>query len=151
MDKGSVVEFILFYSSFFGSNIFAFLSGFLILYLDVVVGVFYFIALIFSYLITVIIRLLYYKPRPKKIENKGFMTRISESSFPSAHIQRAILIAYYLFVLYPFSLLFSIFFVVLVGVSRVFKERHYSIDVYGGVFVILVILVFVELFRFFLF
>lgn len=48
-------------------------------------------ALIIAYAITILIRSVYYKPRPNEEEHTTFLKKLEASSFPSLHSMRAII------------------------------------------------------------
>ncbi len=92
--------------------------------------------LIIIYLVSLIIRIFYFKPRPKKREYKNFIEKIDASSFPSIHAARATFI--FLFLLMNFLKSFYLIFLVLiltllVFYSRIYLKKHYLIDVLGGI------------------
>ncbi|MEK6809115.1 MAG: phosphatase PAP2 family protein [Nanoarchaeota archaeon] len=87
--------------------------------------------------IVIVIRLFYFKPRPKKKDYSGLLEKIDASSFPSLHSARIVFLA----------LIFSVHFAdiyltilctivaALVSYSRIYLRKHYLIDVVGGIVV----------------
>lgn len=85
----------------------------------------------------VLIRLFYFKPRPRKEKYTNFIERIDASSFPSLHAARIVFLA----------ILFSVHFAnqyltilcsvtaALVSYSRIYLRKHDWIDVVGGIIV----------------
>ena len=140
----NIMSLIIKYSSFFGSSIFSIIFGILTLYVEIYTGLFYFTVLFFIYLITAIIRYFYYKPRPDNLSKKNYtlLQSLSESSFPSAHIQRVMLISYTLILLNIWFIFIGLVISLLVAYSRIFNKRHYWIDVFGGGVIVLILLVF---------
>lgn len=95
-----------------------------------------FLSLIIIYFLTFIIRLFYFKSRPKKEEYRNFLEKIDASSFPSVHAARATFLCFFSILvlnltLYVNILIFVLFFLVLY--SRIYLKKHYLIDVIGGV------------------
>ena len=92
---------------------------------------------IITLFITVIIRLLYFRPRPVKQEFHNIIERIDASSFPSLHTSRAIFLAG-IGISYSPSFLFSLFCMLsaaLIIYSRIHLKKHDGIDVLGGIVV----------------
>jgi len=116
---GSIYFFILFLILMFFVDKFKILS----LLLSFVIGLF----------IVVVIRILYFKERPDKSKTNNLWLRIYNSSFPSVHAMRAILLAYFLSVLYfnMFLILFWLF-ALIICYSRIYLKKHYFIDVFVG-------------------
>jgi membrane-associated phospholipid phosphatase len=93
-----------------------------------------FLSLAITLIITFTIRFFYFKQRPNKKKYKNLFQRLYNSSFPSVHAARAIILAYF------FSKIYSnIFFIVgfwlialLVCYSRIYMKDHYLIDVISG-------------------
>ncbi len=84
--------------------------------------------------IVVLIRIFYFKDRPRKETHSNFIERIDASSFPSLHSARIVFLA----------MLFSVHFAnqyvtilctavaALVSYSRIYLKKHDWIDVLGG-------------------
>lgn len=98
----------------------------------------YSIKLFFSLAITLVIvfsiRFFYFKQRPNKKRYKNLFQKLYNSSFPSVHAARAIILAYFFSKIY-----FNIFFIsgfwliaLLVCYSRIYMKDHYLIDVISG-------------------
>ena len=95
-----------------------------------------FIVLIGIYIITGIIRIIYFKQRPKKEEYDNFIEKIDASSFPSMHSARITFLC--LFTLIFLNLEFFIKAIIIafgiLGVySRVYLKKHDFVDVIGGI------------------
>jgi len=84
-------------------------------------------------LISCLIKLVFYKERPKKEKHSNILEKISASSFPSSHSARSIFVFLVIFfqltghvklllILVPFA----------VGLSRVLIRKHYVSDVIAG-------------------
>ncbi len=87
--------------------------------------------------ITVIIRLLYFRERPRKQEFHNILERLDASSFPSLHAGRAVFLAG-VGISYSPSLLFTLLCIVagaLIIYSRIHLKKHDWIDVLGGIVV----------------
>jgi membrane-associated phospholipid phosphatase len=120
-----------------GGIFFYLLVAFFFLFLN---QIFYFTVLICTvflmYLLTFLIRAIYFKNRPKKQEYKSFIEKIDSSSFPSLHSMRIT----FLFLILSFKftnniLIITFFFAItlLVYYSRIYLKKHYYTDVLGGI------------------
>jgi undecaprenyl-diphosphatase len=106
---------ILFYLLEMNNLLIVFLWGFLLLHL-----------------IPILIRMVYFKERPKRIPYEHFLEKLAVASFPSVHTARAFFIGA---VLYLESVLVGSLFLLiafLVGFSRIYLRRHYFVDVLFG-------------------
>ncbi|XP_045505235.1 phospholipid phosphatase 6 isoform X2 [Colias croceus] len=68
--------------------------------------------------------------------NKMIPGNPDKYSFPSGHASRAVLIAFILMVVDPISIIFYpplVAWVTSVAISRVLAERHYFLDIFGGI------------------
>ena len=96
-----------------------------------------FAGVILIYVVTFLIRLFYFKNRPKKMKYRGFIEKIDASSFPSVHAARITLL-FVFFVKFFFKdlILISLSFMILVMVlsSRIYLKKHYFSDLLGGIF-----------------
>ena len=114
-----------------------FLSFFVLLLGEIKLFVWLMAGLFLSYFITAIIRIIYHKDRPKKIDYKNFLEKIDASSFPSLHSWKIIMLStltgfYYRSVYLTVLLLFLSF---LFLFSRYYLKKHYIIDIiFGGLF-----------------
>ena len=97
-----------------------------------------FLGLIIIYFIVFVIRLFYFKHRPKKIEHTNFLEKIDASSFPSVHAARiTFLFLFAIFLSGPdvvIKLIAGLVFL-LVLYSRIYLFKHDLIDILGGVVV----------------
>lgn len=134
MGKTTIEYFVKEYGSIYGSSIVSFIFVIVLLFFDFSIGVWFLISLIGSYCITSIIRLVYYKPRPMSLEKKKnhLIERVVYSSFPSAHIQRAVLTTYFVYFLFKYFLIIGVILTIGVAVSRYIRKRHDWFDIAGG-------------------
>src|SRR3989344_3293176 len=81
------------------------------------------------------IKLLFPTVRPVPLPRQSFKQKIDAGSFPSTHSARIAALGFTLVRLYPnaVSVVLSIAAVALVGYSRVYLRKHYTIDVIAGV------------------
>ncbi len=88
-------------------------------------------AVVLSYGLTIIIRLIYYKDRPKKRSHSNFLTSLDASSFPSLHTMRAAILAV---LLAKSELMLAVLLVFAsgVGFARFKLQHHDRYDVLGG-------------------
>src|SRR3989344_3302150 len=87
--------------------------------------------------IVVLIRIFYFKNRPKKETYRNFWQRIDASSFPSLHTARIVFLAMLFSVHFANRYLTILCFVTaaLVAYSRIYLQKHDWIDVAGGLLV----------------
>lgn len=90
--------------------------------------------LVFTLAAVVLIRIFYFKNRPRKEEHNNFVEKIDASSFPSLHTARAFFLAptfiYLLRNNYATALLIAL--ALLVSYSRVHLKKHDWWDLLGG-------------------
>lgn len=84
--------------------------------------------------LTTIIRITYFKVRPRPKKYTTWIEKIDASSFPSTHAARAAYILTLLWTIIPthFKIL-GIFLVISISYSRIARKRHDVIDVLGGI------------------
>ena len=85
----------------------------------------------------ILIRLFYFKSRPKKEDYSNFLEKIDASAFPSLHAARIVFMAI-LFSGHFANLYLTILFTLtaaLVSYSRIYLQKHDWVDVAGGVVV----------------
>jgi membrane-associated phospholipid phosphatase len=87
--------------------------------------------------ITVIIRLIHFKPRPEPMPHHNFIQKINASSFPSWHASRMVFLTLLFYKQFPraWLLLILSFLTILVFYSRIYLKMHDWNDITGGVFV----------------
>jgi len=79
-----------------------------------------------TFVLTIIIRTIYFKNRPKKQEFRNYVEKIDASSFPSLHAARSVFLVL-LFVYFFQSTIMTMFLIImglLVIYSRVFLKKH---------------------------
>ena len=84
--------------------------------------------------IVIIIRLIYFRDRPKKQVHSNIIERIEASSFPSLHAARSSFMAL-VFITYFDILVLNIIIVIialLISYSRVYLKKHYWSDIFAG-------------------
>jgi len=95
-----------------------------------------FLALLLTWLITFLIRFFYFKRRPNRKTYKNLFQKLYNSSFPSVHAARAVVLAYFFSKIY-FNIVFVLGFwliALLVCYTRIYLKHHYLIDVICGAF-----------------
>jgi len=93
-----------------------------------------FLSLVIGYLVVIIIRLSYYKSRPNKQKYSNLLEKLDSSSFPSMHAVRIMLIGLFFIDFYK-NYLIALFFmstILIVGYSRYYLKKHYTIDIVAG-------------------
>lgn len=105
---------------------------FLIGELKIAQGLFF--GLVLCMLITLLIRILYFKERPNRREKKSFLEKIDASSFPSLHAMRAWFLATFFAVVFQNAAvtLFLICIALIICYSRIYLKHHDWIDVMFG-------------------
>ena len=92
------------------------------------------IGFVLIYIATILIRLFYFKDRPKKYPHSSFIDGLDASSFPSLHAERTSFLSL-LLMNYFDNVLISILLiliVILVSFSRVYLKKHDKADVIAG-------------------
>ena len=84
--------------------------------------------------LVVIIRMVYFRERPKRVDHTNFIERIDASSFPSLHTARIVFVALFVGIAWPLVLwkVFLVFIALLVAYSRIYLRKHDWIDVVVG-------------------
>jgi undecaprenyl-diphosphatase len=93
-----------------------------------------FLALLLTWTVTFLIRFFYFKRRPNKKTYKNLFQKLYNSSFPSVHAARAVILAYFFSKIF-FNIIFMAGFwliALLICYSRIYLKHHYLIDVIGG-------------------
>lgn len=93
--------------------------------------------LLLIYTITMPIKFLVFKNRPKKMKYKAFWEKFEASSFPSVHAARVVFLALVLCSRFNNNVLSVMLFAVaaLVIYSRIYLKKHYWTDVIGGLLI----------------
>ena len=92
-------------------------------------------SLMVIYALTVLIRAVYFKKRPRAEQYRSFMEKIDASSFPSVHAARITV----LFLLFSYTyqsylaVIFGGIVVLAVCYSRIYLKKHYIIDIISGI------------------
>lgn len=97
--------------------------------------------LLLIYAVTVPIKLLVFRNRPKKMKHRHLWEKFEASSFPSVHSARAIFLALVLSFRFSNAALSALMFLaaVMVMYSRIHLEKHFWSDVGGGMIIGIVI------------
>lgn len=92
-------------------------------------------SLFFTLIVTVVVRIFYFKDRPKKQEFENFLERLDASSFPSLHTARTVAMVLILlnYMQNNAVTIFLLCFSALVIYSRVYLQKHDWEDVAGGI------------------
>lgn len=132
-----IKEFIEDFSAFGALPFYLFLIFFFLIINETKLAYWIIIGVIFSFIFIALIKLFYFKERPKKKEYSNILEKIEASSFPSLHSWRIIM----LFVLISFyykSVYMGIFLGIVAAIvlfSRNYLKKHYWIDiVFGAIF-----------------
>jgi undecaprenyl-diphosphatase len=122
--------------TFIGGIIFYLIICLLFLFIkEYSIFLFLILGLFLIYFITLLIRIFYFKPRPKKQEYQNFIQKIDASSFPSVHAARTTFLSLFLLI-YSFNIFITIIALilsVLVFYSRIYLKKHDIVDVFVGI------------------
>jgi undecaprenyl-diphosphatase len=90
---------------------------------------------VFTLIMVVFIRMVYFKNRPNKQNHSNFIERMDASSFPSLHSARIVFLAITLasFFKTEYVTIFFTIFAVLVMYSRYYLRKHDLWDILGGI------------------
>jgi len=106
---------------------------------NITAGVQLFVGLVISYIITIFIRSIYFKTRPKAKPKRNYIEKVDASSFPSLHSMRisilAIVISFHAILFLPVA----IFTATAVFYSRLHLKKHFIIDVAAGAIIGIII------------
>jgi len=93
-----------------------------------------FVGVILMYLVTIIIRLIYFKNRPDKFTYHNIIEKIDASSFPSLHAARTGFLSVFFAYFFNNFLISVILAVLALGIlfSRVYLRKHDFMDVLAG-------------------
>ncbi len=80
-----------------------------------------------------IIKLLFFKPRPIPQKFTNIIQKIDAGSFPSIHSARSfsLFLISCIFIGLPYCLMFAAFWI-LIALSRIYLNKHFWIDILGG-------------------
>lgn len=100
-------------------------------------SIFIVLGLIAVEILCTLIKIIYYKERPRKQKHTNLLERIRASSFPSIHTSRASFVFFYLFLITPdmISKIIFLLFPLVVGTTRILLKKHYISDVLGGLMI----------------
>jgi membrane-associated phospholipid phosphatase len=83
--------------------------------------------------LTVAVRSVYFKHRPKRIKYTSYFSKMQSSSFPSLHAMRSWMLAALVWAYYSVWLaVAAIIIAVLVSISRHKLRRHFTTDIIAG-------------------
>jgi membrane-associated phospholipid phosphatase len=108
-----------------------------------------FLRLLYAFLIGIVIIVIirggYHKDRPQKEEFDIFMERVIASSFPSSHSLFVTMLVVLLSIAYPRTgmIIISSIVALLVYLQRYITRKHFIMDIFGGILIAIIILVFV--------
>jgi len=129
-----IKEFIEDATAFGSLSFFLFLIFLFLILGEVKLSIWLIWGLILSFVFIVIIKLFYFKERPKKKDYKNIIEKLDASSFPSLHSWRITMI--FVFLSYYYK---SFYLVILLGIiailvffSRKYLKKHYWIDIIFG-------------------
>ncbi|MCK4634808.1 MAG: phosphatase PAP2 family protein [Candidatus Aenigmarchaeota archaeon] len=132
-------------------NVFVFV--FLMSLNKIVIAVEFLLAIVLSLVLSLVIRYFYFRARPGngKIHYDSALKRLDDSSFPSIHASKAMIMAVILSQGLPLLTTVLIWYIALIICgTRIYLKKHYPTDVLGGVilglFVSYLVIYFVGLF-----
>ena len=85
--------------------------------------------------VVVLIRLFYFKERPKSQEYHNLIQKIDASSFPSLHTARIVFLAFMAYSIFhnQYVTMVAVLLAALVSYSRIYLQKHDWLDLVGGV------------------
>ena len=91
----------------------------------------------FGYLITVILRAVWFRQRPEAQKYRNILEKIDASSFPSLHSMRSAVFLSLLAIFFNQIALYIVFAVVILSIawSRFWLKRHYLSDIVAGLLI----------------
>lgn len=119
--------------SSFGDPSILFIIWLLIFKLDINKLFVFFVGMLFVEIVGGLIKVLWYKERPEKMNHKTILDKVYSGSFPSIHVARAVFV--FSFISMEFSGILLLMFPViisLVSFSRIYLKKHFISDVFGG-------------------
>jgi membrane-associated phospholipid phosphatase len=92
-------------------------------------------------IISYLIKIFFFKQRPKKQSKDTFIEKVDASSFPSIHAARMTVIVFWLIAYFNnmYLTIFSLIIGMLVIYSRIYLKKHYWSDVIGGLVISLAV------------
>lgn len=123
--------------SFFGSlQFYLFISVLTsLIYYDLNILYSFILGLLILYILVSILRLLFFKKRPKEKTYSNIYEKIKASSFPSMHSARIGLISFIFLNLFYLVSYFLLFIWVLVSISRIYLKKHDIFDIISGLII----------------
>ncbi|MBR9699878.1 phosphatase PAP2 family protein [Candidatus Woesearchaeota archaeon] len=109
----------------------------------------FFFRLFYSFLIAmaliIVIKSVHFKDRPQKEEFSIFIEKVLASSFPSSHSLNVTILAILFSLQYPFLwvMIFSGMLAVLVFLHRYISKKHFIVDIFGGILLAIIEVIFV--------
>lgn len=94
------------------------------------------ISYILMKVITIPIKLIFFKERPKPKTYNNIIEKVSASSFPSTHCARITFLFLFFINFFKYKIMLSFFLLIihlLTCYSRIYTKRHYLIDVLAGI------------------
>jgi len=86
-------------------------------------------------ILSMLIKIMFFRNRPRKQPINTIIDRIDASSFPSVHSARIAILMFWL-IIYSHNIILQAFLAIiglLVAYSRIYMKRHYYTDVIGGI------------------
>jgi undecaprenyl-diphosphatase len=95
------------------------------------------VTLIIALTLAILIRVVYFKPRPNKAKTNTLWLRLYNSSFPSVHAMRVTILAYFFIQTYTLVIItiLSITLALLVCYSRIYLKKHDLKDILAGILI----------------
>lgn len=92
------------------------------------------LALIISKIVILLIRSIFFKPRPSRRKHKNFLEKLDAATFPSGHAARVVILIIFGFQIgLPFFLLLiNLFIGTMVLIARIILKEHYAFDITIG-------------------
>jgi len=117
-----------------GSFLFVCLVIILLVFINFRSALIILIGLVLIEAVGALIKVVFHKKRPNKQDHSNILEKIEAGSFPSIHSARGLLIGLGVYSLFSSIVMIGFVFllVILVGISRIYLNKHYVVDVIGG-------------------
>ena len=93
------------------------------------------LGLLMMIVVTMLIRVFYFKNRPRKQDYRNILERLDASSFPSLHTARVVFLAFMAYSVFhnQYVTMVAVLLAALVSYSRIYLQKHDWWDLLGGV------------------
>jgi|SRR3989338_1947023 len=99
------------------------------------------IGLVIIYIITIILRIIFFKERPMKLKHESFIEKLDAASFPSLHATRSAFMCLIFINYFNNAILSMLMFLLVISIaySRIYLKKHDIRDVVAGLIIGIII------------